>query len=142
MSNLNPFENAKKQLEIAAKIANLGSNFVEQMKSPDRYVEVSIPVIMDDGKQQIFRGFRSQHNNARGPYKGGTRYFEQVTLDEVRALSFWMTFKNAVVNIPFGGGKGGIILDPKKLSPDELERLTRGYVRKIYHLIGPKLDCP
>ena len=138
----NPFENAKKQLELAASIAKFDHNFIERLKSPDRYVEVSIPVMMDNGKQKIFTGFRSQHNNSRGPYKGGIRYFEQVNLDEIRALSFWMTFKNAVVNIPFGGSKGGIIFDPKKVSKAELERITRGYVKKIFHLIGPEIDCP
>lgn len=138
----NPFENAKKQLEQAASIAKFNPNFIEQLKYPDRYVEVSIPIIMDNGEQKIFTGFRSQHNNSRGPYKGGTRYFEEVNLDEIRALSFWMTFKNAVVDIPFGGGKGGIIFDPKKVSHAELERITRGYVNKIFHLIGPYLDCP
>src|SRR3989344_5790920 len=116
----NPFENAKKQLDLAAGIASFDPNFIARLKFPDRYVEVSIPVMMDNGEQKIFTGFRSQHNNTRGPYKGGTRYFEEVNLDEIRALSFWMTFKNAVVNIPFGGGKGGIIFDPKKVSPAEL----------------------
>jgi glutamate dehydrogenase (NAD(P)+) len=142
MANINPFETAKKQLESAAKIAQSDPNLIAQLKLPDRYVEVSIPVIMDNGEQKIFTGFRSQHNNARGPYKGGTRYFEQVSLDEIRALSFWMTFKNAVVNIPFGGGKGGIIFDPKKVSKAELERITRAYTDKIFHLIGPQVDCP
>lgn len=138
----NPFENAKRQLDLAASIAKFDPNLVERLKFPDRYVEVSIPVMMDDGKQKIFTGFRSQHNNARGPYKGGTRYFEQVSLDEIRALSFWMTFKNAIVNIPMGGGKGGIIFDPKKVSKRELESITRGYVQKIFHLIGPEVDSP
>src|SRR3989344_175038 len=142
MHRVNPFETAKKQLDQAAKIADFDPKYIERLKVPDRYVEVSIPVVMDNGEQKIFTGFRSQHNNARGPYKGGTRYFEQVNLDEIRALSFWMTFKNAVVNIPFGGGKGGIIFDPKKVSPAELERITRGYVQKIFHLIGPEVDSP
>src|SRR3989344_2620595 len=142
MHRVNPFETAKKQLDQAAKIADFDPKYIERLKVPDRYVEVSIPVIMDNGEQKIFTGFRSQHNNARGPYKGGIRYSEQVNLDEIRALSFWMTFKNAVVNIPFGGGKGGIIFDPKKVSEAELERITRGYVGKIFNLIGPELDCP
>src|SRR4051794_28308269 len=98
----NPFESAKKQLDEAAELASLDPKKVEQLKHPDRYVEVSIPIEMDDGTQRIFTGFRSQHNNSRGPYKGGIRYHQQVSLDEVRALSFWMTFKNAVVNVPFG----------------------------------------
>jgi glutamate dehydrogenase/leucine dehydrogenase len=138
----NPFESAKQQLDLAASIANLDKNLVQQLKSPDRYVEVSIPLLMDDGSQRIFSGFRSQHNNARGPYKGGIRYHQDVNLDEVRALSFWMTFKNAVVNVPFGGGKGGVIVNPKELSQGELERLSRGYVQKIYPVIGPEMDVP
>ena len=105
---------------------------------PDRYMEVSIPVKMDNGEQKIFTGFRSQHNNARGPYKGGIRYHHDVNLDEVRALSFWMRFKNAVVNVPFGGGKGGIIVNPKELSVHELEKLSRGYVKKLYQAIWPR----
>ncbi|MDR3643366.1 MAG: Glu/Leu/Phe/Val dehydrogenase [Candidatus Doudnabacteria bacterium] len=140
--NINPFETAKAQLEQAAQIAKLDANKVEQLKFPDRYVEVSIPVMMDNGQQKIFTGFRSQHNNARGPYKGGIRYHQQVNLDEVRALSFWMSFKNAVVNVPFGGGKGGIIVNPKELSVGELERLSRGYIKKIYPIIGPEMDVP
>lgn len=138
----NPFENAIAQLEQAAKIANLDRNAVERLKNPDRYVEVSIPLMLDSGSQKIFTGFRSQHNNARGPYKGGIRYHQQVSLDEVRALSFWMSFKNAVVNVPFGGGKGGIIVNPKELSENELERLSRGYVQKLYMIFGPEFDVP
>ncbi len=139
---INPFETAKEQLQKAAETAKLDKDKIEQLKSPDRYVEVSIPVKMDSGEQKVFTGFRSQHNNARGPYKGGIRYHQQVNLDEVRALSFWMSFKNAVVNVPFGGGKGGIIVNPKELSVGELERLSCGYVRKIYPIIGPEMDVP
>lgn len=139
---INPFETAQAQLEEAASIAKLDKNKVEQLKYPDRYTEVSIPVVMDDGSQKIFTGFRSQHNSARGPYKGGIRYHQQVNLDEVRALSFWMSFKNAVVNVPFGGGKGGIIVNPKELSEGELERLSRGYVQKMWRLFGPEVDVP
>jgi glutamate dehydrogenase/leucine dehydrogenase len=105
-------------------------------------VEVSIPVIMDNGEQKIFKGFRSQHNNARGAYKGGIRYHQDVNLDEVRALSFWMSFKNAVINVPFGGGKGGIIVNPKELSVTELEKLSRGWVQKMYRILGPEVDVP
>ena len=139
---INPFETAKAQLDKAAAAANLDSDLVERLKVPDRYVEVSIPVVMDNGEQKIFTGFRSQHNNARGPYKGGIRFHPEVNLDEVRALSFWMTFKNAVVGVPFGGGKGGIVFDPKKVSLAELEKISRGYVQKISRLIGPELDVP
>lgn len=139
---INPFETAKSQLEQAAQTAKLDKNKVEQLKNPDRYVEASIPVKMDSGEQKIFTGFRSQHNNACGPYKGGIRFHQDVNLDEVRALSFWMSFKNAVVNVPFGGGKGGIIVNPKELSAGELERLSRGYIKKIYPIIGPETDVP
>ncbi len=139
---INPFESAKQQLLAAAQAAQLDKNIVEQLSFPDRYIEVSIPVKMDDGTQRIFTGFRSQHNNARGPYKGGIRYHQDVDLDEVKALSFWMTFKNAVVNVPFGGGKGGIIVNPKELSEGELERLSRGYMRQMFRNFGPEIDVP
>ncbi len=138
----NPFDSAKKQLEQAAQIAGFDKNKIEQLKVPDRYVEVSIPVMMDNGRQKIFTGFRSQHNNNRGPYKGGIRYHQDVNLDEVRALSFWMSFKNAVVNVPFGGGKGGIIVNPKELSETELEKMSRGWVQKMWRLLGPEVDVP
>ncbi len=140
--NNNPFESAKAQLDAAAKVSNADVNIVERLKNPDRYIEVSIPIMMNNGEQRIFEGFRSQHNNARGPYKGGIRYHQQVSLDEVRALSFWMTFKNAVVNVPFGGGKGGIIVNPKELSEGELERLSRGYMRQMFRNFGPEIDVP
>ena len=138
----NPFETAKKQLEAAAKLSGLDKNKVEQLKHPDRYVEASIPVLMDNGEQKIFTGFRSQHNNSRGAYKGGIRFHQDVNLDEVRALSFWMSFKNAVVNVPFGGGKGGVIVNPKELSVAELEKVSRGYVKKMYPIFGPEVDVP
>lgn len=138
----NPFESAKAQLEIAANVSKADANIVERLKNPDRYIEVSIPVLMDDGTQRIFSGFRSQHNNARGPYKGGIRYHQDVNMDEVRALSFWMTFKNAVVNVPFGGGKGAIIVNPKELSEGELERLSRGYMKLMFRNFGPLIDVP
>jgi glutamate dehydrogenase/leucine dehydrogenase len=138
----NPFQSAITQLEEAAGVAKLDKKKIEQLKRPHRYSEVSIPVEMDNGEQKIFTGFRSQHNNARGPYKGGIRYHQHVSLDEVRALSFWMSFKNAVVGVPFGGGKGGIIVNPKELSQTELERLSRGYVQKMYPLFGPEFDVP
>lgn len=140
--NNNPFESAQAQLRSAAEIAKFDPDKIARLMEPDRYTEVSIPVRMDDGSQKIFTGFRSQHNNARGPYKGGIRYHQQVNLDEVKALSFWMSFKNAVVNVPFGGGKGGIIVNPKELSEGELERLSRGYIQKMYRLFGPEFDVP
>ena len=138
----NPWETAVKQLEEAAQIAGFDKDKIERLKQPDRYVEVSIPIIMDSGEQRIFKGFRSQHNNARGPYKGGIRYHQNVDLDEVRALSFWMSFKNAVIDVPFGGGKGGVIVNPKELSQTELEKLSRGWVQKMYRILGPQVDVP
>ncbi len=138
----NPFESAKKQLQAAADAASLDSDKIQRLMNPDRYIEVSIPVKMDDGSQKIYTGFRSQHNDSRGPYKGGIRYHQDVNLDEVRALSFWMTFKNAVIDVPFGGGKGGIIVDPKGLSTGELERLSRGYMRQMWRNFGPLVDVP
>jgi len=138
----NPFENALIQLEKAAKIMNLDKNIYEILKQPDRVLTVSIPVKMDNGEIKVFTGFRSQYNNALGPYKGGIRYHENVSLDEVRALSFWMMVKCATVNIPMGGGKGGVIVDSKKLSIGELERLSRGYIQKIFREIGSDKDVP
>lgn len=139
---INPFDTAKDQLLQSAKVSGIDKNFIERLLRVDRYVETEIPVLMDNGTQRFFTGFRSQHNNARGPYKGGIRFHQQVSLDEVRALSFWMSFKNAVVNVPFGGGKGGIIVNPKELSEGELERLSRGYVKKLYRIFGPHFDVP
>jgi glutamate dehydrogenase/leucine dehydrogenase len=139
---INPFDNAVIQLEKAAEIAGLKKDFVDKMKIPDRYIEVSIPLVMNNGETKIFQGFRSQHNNSRGPYKGGIRFHPMVDLDEVKALSFWMTFKTAVVNVPFGGGKGGIIVDPKTLSDNELEKISRGYIKKMYPIFGPNMDVP
>jgi glutamate dehydrogenase/leucine dehydrogenase len=140
--NNNPFESAKQQLQIAADTAQLDPKKIEQLMHPDRYIEVSIPVVLDSGEQKIFTGFRSQHNNSRGPYKGGIRYHQDVNLDEVRALSFWMTFKNAVIDVPFGGGKGGIIVNPKELSENELEQLSRGYMKQMFRNFGPEIDVP
>ena len=138
----NPFENALKQLEKAADIMNLDKNIHEILKRPDRVLTVSVPVRMDSGDVKVFNGFRSQYNDALGPYKGGIRYHENVSLDEVKALSFWMMIKCATVNIPMGGGKGGIIVDSKKLSEGELERMSREYIRKIWREIGSDKDVP
>jgi len=139
---MNQFENALAQLDEANNVAPFGDEFIERMKSLDRHIEVSIPVHMDDGREKIFTGFRSQHNNARGPYKGGIRFHPQVDLAEIKALSFLMTWKTAIINVPFGGGKGGIIVDPKTLSETELELLSQGYVQKMYPLFGPEYDVP
>lgn len=140
--NLNPFENAKKMLKEACDKLGSDPAVYEILSEPARVIEVSIPVKMDDGSVKVFKGYRSQHNDAVGPTKGGIRFDKEVSLDEVKALSLWMTFKCGVVGIPYGGGKGGIIVDPKTLSQGELERLSRGYIDGIYKLIGEKVDVP
>ncbi len=140
--SINPYENALKQLEIAANIIRLDKGLYEFLRKPKRVLEVSLPVRMDDGDIKVFTGYRVQHNDARGPYKGGIRYHPAVTLDEVKALATWMTWKCAIVDIPLGGGKGGIICDPKSMSIDELERLTRRYAYAISDIIGPEVDIP
>ncbi len=140
----NPFANALGQLSKAAKYLS-GPKIAEllsKMQQPERIVTVSLPVKMDDGSLKIFEGFRVQYNSNRGPYKGGIRFHSQVSMDEVKALSFWMTIKNAVADLPLGGGKGGIIVDPKKLSEKELEKLTRAYGRAIAPVVGPYTDVP
>lgn len=138
----NPFENAMKQLDKAAKIINLDKNIHEVLKQPDRVLTVSIPVKLDNGEVKVFTGYRSQYNNNLGPYKGGIRYHQNVTLDEVKALSFWMMIKCAAVNIPMGGGKGGVVFDPKEYSEVEIEKISRGFVRKIWREIGSDKDVP
>ena len=117
MKQRNPFENALKQFDRAAEILKLSKNQIAMIKEPRRVTEVNLPVQMDNGDIRLFKGFRVQHSIARGPAKGGIRYHPDVTVDEVKALAFWMTYKCAVVNVPFGGGKGGIIVDPAELSP-------------------------
>jgi len=131
-----------KQIEQAAKIMNLDPNVKELMSHPQRIVEVNIPVKMDNGELRFFKGFRVQHSNYCGPYKGGIRYHQQVDMGEVTALSAWMSIKCSVVGIPLGGGKGGVVVNPKELSLGELERLTRGYIRGIADVIGPTKDVP
>ncbi len=138
----NPWERARAQLKNTAKLISLDSLLEARLGSPDRVVEISIPILLDDGSVKVFTGFRVQHNNIRGPYKGGLRYHPQVEMDEVKALAFWMTMKNAVVDIPFGGGKGGITFDPKNFSEGEIERITREFARKLTPIIGPNLDVP
>ncbi|MFH1284662.1 MAG: Glu/Leu/Phe/Val dehydrogenase [Candidatus Peregrinibacteria bacterium] len=136
------FENTLKQIEKAAILMGLDEEVKLVLSNPQRKVEVSIPVRMDDGTLKIFDGFRIQHNNYMGPYKGGIRYHEQVDIGEVKALSAWMTIKCSVLNLPLGGGKGGIVVNPKNLSQGELERLTRKYTQLIAPVIGPKTDVP
>ena len=136
------FNNALTQFDRAAKILNLTEDQIAVIKEPRRIVQVKIPVRMDNGDIKIFRGYRVQHNIARGPAKGGVRFHPNVTEDEVEALAFWMTYKCAVVNIPFGGGKGGIVVDPKKLSYGEIERLARRYFAELSNIFGPDRDVP
>ena len=138
----NPYQMALKQLEETAKIINLDEGIHKILAKPKRVLTVSLPVKMDDGRIEVFTGFRSQHNDARGPFKGGIRYHPQVTIEEVMALSIWMTWKCAVVGIPLGGGKGGIICNPKNMSTSELERMTRRYAYAISDIIGPYTDIP
>ena len=142
MTTINPFESALKQLEKAAKLVNLDPKINEILRHPEHIVQVAVPVIMDDGALKVFEGYRVQHNSARGPYKGGLRFHPQTDLNEVKALAAWMTWKCAVVGIPYGGGKGGITIDSKKLSPAELERLSRSFARAIAPFIGPTVDVP
>ncbi|MCF6276365.1 MAG: Glu/Leu/Phe/Val dehydrogenase [Candidatus Magasanikbacteria bacterium] len=138
----NPFNSAMKQLTRASDAMNLDKDILAELSSPKRVLTISIPVKMDNGTTKVFEGYRSQYNNARGPFKGGIRYHWDVNISEVKALSFWMTLKCAVVGIPLGGGKGGIIVDPKELSERELEELSRGYIRGIYKYLGPTQDVP
>jgi glutamate dehydrogenase/leucine dehydrogenase len=141
-TKVNPFEEANKQIERVAKRVGINEDIIEQLKHPRRVLIVSVPVRMDDGRIKVFTGYRVQHNMWRGPYKGGIRYHPSVDLDEVKALAMWMTFKTAVVDIPYGGAKGGIVCDPKNLSKGELERLTRRYTAMIMDEIGPFKDVP
>ncbi len=138
----NPFENAQEQLDKVVKYLDISPDILKVLREPQKVLEVNIPVRMDSGEVRVFRGFRSQHNNALGPYKGGIRFHPNVSKEEVMALSMWMTWKCAVAGIPFGGGKGGVIVNPKELSAGELERLSRGYARLIAPIIGPKTDVP
>ncbi|NLL71578.1 MAG: Glu/Leu/Phe/Val dehydrogenase [Epulopiscium sp.] len=142
VENLNPLQNAQKQVKIACDALGLEPSVYEILKEPLRVIEISIPVKMDDGTIKVFKGYRSVHNDAIGPAKGGIRFHPGVNLDEVKALSIWMTFKCCVTGIPYGGGKGGICVDPKTLSQGELERLSRGYVDGLYKYLGEKIDIP
>ncbi|MGB9861840.1 MAG: Glu/Leu/Phe/Val family dehydrogenase [Candidatus Bipolaricaulaceae bacterium] len=139
---LNPFEIAQRQLDEAAKILGLERGMHELLRWPMREFHVRIPVRMDDGSVRVFEGFRVQYNWARGPCKGGIRFHPEETFDTVRALAAWMTWKTAVMDLPLGGGKGGVVCNPKELSERELERLSRGYIQAIGHYIGPEIDVP
>ena len=138
----NPWDMALKQLDDTAERIGLKPDIHALLSRPRRALHVAVPTKMDDGTVEVFEGFRVQHNMTRGPSKGGIRYHPDVTLDEVKALAMWMTWKCAVVNIPYGGAKGGVICDPKKMSEGELERLTRRYTNEILPIIGPETDIP
>jgi glutamate dehydrogenase (NAD(P)+) len=138
----NPFESMMSRFDIAAQKLNLDPGLYQILRTPDREITVSIPVLLDNGQLSVFTGYRVQHNIARGPCKGGIRYAPTVTLDEVRALAAWMTWKCAVVNIPFGGAKGGVICDPSKMSLGELEKMTRRYTAMLMDVLGPDRDVP
>src|SRR5919205_1030296 len=141
-ASINPWQVAQRQFDLAAERLNLDPSLRRVLREPRRELTVHFPVKMDDGSVQVFTGYRVQHNLGRGPAKGGLRYHQDVTLDEVKALAMWMTWKCAVVGIPYGGGKGGVIVDPKKLSAKEVEGLTRRFATEIEVLIGPEKDIP
>ena len=136
------FENTLAQIKKAADLMQLDQDIQEILSHPQRIIEVSVPMRMDDGKMKVFKGFRVQHNNAAGPYKGGIRFHQDVDMEEVKALSAWMTMKCSVMDLPLGGGKGGLIVDPKTLSEEELEKLSRKYIRALAPFIGPDKDVP
>lgn len=138
----NPYDNMLAVLESAAKKLNLKESDYVALKYPERQLQVSLPIVMDDGTVQVFEGYRVQHSGIRGPYKGGIRYHQDADMDEVKALAAWMSFKCAVANIPYGGGKGGVKVNPSTLSVGELERLTRTYAAAISPIIGPEKDIP
>ena len=138
----NPFENAMSQLDKAAKVGNFSEEFITLLRNPNREIHISIPVKMDNGSVKAFEGYRVEYNDALGPYKGGIRYHHDTEINEVKALAFWMALKCAVAGIPMGGGKGGITVDPKDLSKGELERLSRGWVKRLSDILGPNKDVP
>jgi len=142
MPTLNPFEISQRQLDMAAEKLNLDPQVHALLREPLRILEVHFPVRMDDGIYKTFTGFRVQYNDARGPTKGGLRFHPEETIDTVKALAAWMTWKTAVVDIPYGGGKGGVICNPKELSARELEGIARGFIRAIGRFIGPEKDIP
>jgi glutamate dehydrogenase len=139
---MKPFENALRQLNTAAELINLNPDILKRLSVPDKIITANLPIKKDDGTLQIYEAYRVQYNNARGPYKGGIRFHPQVDIDEVKALSFWMTIKCAVVGIPMGGGKGGVTVDVKNTSDSELEKISRAWVGAFKDLIGPDKDVP
>lgn len=142
MTKANPFEVVKTQLNECAKILKLDDDILRILQSPMRELHVSLPVRMDNGKIRVFQGFRVQYNDAKGPTKGGIRFHPEETIDTIRALAAWMTWKCALLDLPLGGAKGGVICNPKEMSENELEELSRGYIRAIYQFIGPDKDVP
>ncbi len=138
----NPFLSAQKQIERAASRLKLKRETLQFILHPKHIHQKDLTIEMDDESEKTFQAYRVQHNNSRGPYKGGIRFHLQVSMDEVKALATWMTFKCALVNIPFGGGKGGVIVNPKELSPKELEKLSRAYAEEFFHYLGPQKDIP
>lgn len=142
MAKVNPFKSAQQQLDKAANLMGLDSTVHARLKMPKREIHFAVPVRMDDGNVRIFEAYRVQYDNSRGPNKGGIRFHPDTDINEVKALAFWMTFKCATVGIPLGGGKGGVTVDPKKLSERELERLSRGFIRGLRNDIGPDIDVP
>ncbi len=141
-TEVNPFQTAQRQLDTAAEILHLNAGMHALLRLPMRELHVTIPVKMDDGTTRVFQGFRVQYNDARGPCKGGIRFHPNETIDTVRALAAWMTWKCSILDLPLGGGKGGVICDPKSLSQGELERLSRGYIRQVGRILGPEMDIP
>lgn len=142
MTNNNPWQRAQDQLQKVNEHLQLDPLLLAHLTEPERIIEVSLPFKKDNGDVHTVKGYRVQHNSHQGPYKGGIRYHPEVSMDEVKALAFWMTIKNAIIDVPFGGGKGGITIDPKILSEAELERLTRIFTRRLAHAIGPDKDIP
>ncbi len=142
MVKKNPFEVAQEQLDKVAKLIKLDPATHEMLRWPMRELHITIPVKMDDGSVKVFHGFRVQYNDAKGPTKGGIRFHPEETIDTVRALAAWMTWKTAIMDLPYGGGKGGVICNPKEMSEGELERLSRGYIRALGRFIGPEKDIP
>ncbi|MEM3845750.1 MAG: Glu/Leu/Phe/Val dehydrogenase, partial [Candidatus Parvarchaeota archaeon] len=142
MEDKNPFIMAQEQLDQAAALMELDEEAHRILREPQRIIEVNIPVRMDDNKVRLFRGFRVLHNNARGPGKGGIRFHPQENLDTIKALASWMTWKNSLADLPYGGAKGGVICDPKSMSQREIERLSRGYIDSIKDFVGKDIDIP
>lgn len=140
--NLNPLESAQKQISYACDTLGLENSVCQLLQEPKRVIEISIPIKMDNGDVKIFKGYRSLHNDSIGPGKGGIRFHPDVDMDEIKALSIWMSYKCGVTGLPYGGAKGGIAVDPKELSQGELERLSRGYIQGLYKYLGPKIDVP